>query len=235
MSTGVLYVMSTVVSGLIKIGKTTTDRFDSRMYELEHNRYRNVTGLRRRFAIEVENYDEKERMLDDIFAKARVPGSELFVLDINLAIELLASFEGRQIYPKSSTESKRKVFADAAKNHQERTDTQSIPEGIYYLDRKRPPLHVEMVVEDGALTIHAGQHVAANDSTNIDKGVRELRRSNVGTDDTVRADVHFSSPSQAAAFSTGHACNGWAQWKTADGQAIDVFRTRQNSSPKSLQ
>lgn len=226
MSTGVLYVMSTVVSGLIKIGKTTTDCFDSRMYELEHNGYRNVTGLRRRFAIEVEDYDEKERMLDDIFAKARFPGSELFVLDINLAIELLASFEGRQIYPKSSTESKRKVFDDAAKNHQERTDTQSIPEGIYYPDRKRPPLHVEMVVEDGALTIRAGQHVAANDSTNIDKGVRELRRSNVGTDGTVRADVHFSSPSQAAAFSTGHACNGWAQWKTADGQAIDVFRTR---------
>lgn len=73
MSTGVLYVMSTVVSGLIKIGKTTTDRFDGRMYELEHNGYRNVTGLRRRFAIEVEDYDEKERMLDDIFSKARVP------------------------------------------------------------------------------------------------------------------------------------------------------------------
>ncbi len=36
MSTGVLYVMSTVVSGLIKIGKTTADRFDGRMYELEH-------------------------------------------------------------------------------------------------------------------------------------------------------------------------------------------------------
>lgn len=119
MSTGVLYVMSTVVSGLIKIGKTTTDRFDGRMYELEHNGYRNVTGLRRRFAIEVEDYDEKERMLDDIFSKARVPGSELFALDINLAIELLSSFEGRQIYPKSSTESKSKVFDDAAKNHQE--------------------------------------------------------------------------------------------------------------------
>lgn len=115
MSTGVLYVMSTVVSGLVKIGKTTTDRFDSRMYELERNGYNNVTGLHREFAIEVERYDEKERMLDDIFSKARVPGSELFALDINLAIELLASFEGRQIYPKSSTESKREVFDDAAK------------------------------------------------------------------------------------------------------------------------
>lgn len=235
MATGVLYVMSTVVPGLVKIGKTTTDRFDDRMRILERNGYNNVTGLHREFAIEVERYDEKERMLDDIFSKARVPGSELFALDINLAIELLSSFEGRQIYPKSSTESKSKVFGDAAKNHQEHTDIQSIPEGIYYLDRKRPQLHVEMGVEDDMLTIRAGQRVAANDSTSIDKGARELRRSNVAADGTVRADVHFSSPSQAAAFSTGHACNGWAQWKTADGQAIDAFRTRQNSSPQSLQ
>lgn len=235
MATGVLYVTSTVVSGLIKIGKTTTDRFDGRMYELEHNGYRNVTGLRRRFAIEVEDYDEKERMLDDIFSKARVPGSELFALDINLAIEPLSSFEVRQIYPRSSTESKSKVFDDAAKNHQEHTDIQNIPEGIYYLDRKRPPLHVEMVVEDDMLTIRAGQRVAEHDSDSIGDRARELRRSNVAADGTVRTDVHFSSPSQAAAFSTGHACNGWAQWKTADGRAIDVFRTRQNSLPQSLQ
>lgn len=225
MSTGVLYAMSTVVSGLIKIGKTTTDRFDGRMYELEHNGYRNVTGLRRRFAIEVEDYDEKERMLDDIFSKARVPGSELFALDINLAIELLSSFEGRQIYPKSSTESKSKVFDDAAKNHQENTDIQCIPEGTYYLDRKRPPLHVEMVVEDGALTIRAGQHVAEHESDSIGDRVRELRHRNVGADGTVRADMRFSSPSQAGAFATGHPCNGWAQWKTQDGQSIDIFRS----------
>ncbi|RYQ76060.1 GIY-YIG nuclease family protein [Bifidobacterium pseudolongum] len=163
MPTGVPYVMSTVVPGLVKIGKTTTDRFDGRMYELERNGYNNVTGLRREFAIEVERYNEKERMLDDIFSKARVPGSELFALDINLAIELLASFEGRQVYPKTSTESKSKVFDDAAKNHQENTDIQCIPEGTYYLDRKRPPLHVEMVVENGALTIRAGQRVAEHD------------------------------------------------------------------------
>lgn len=200
MPTGVLYVMSTVVPGLIKIGKTTTDRFDGRMYILERNGYNNVTGLHREFAIEVERYDEKERMLDDIFAKARVPGSELFALDINLVIELLASFEGRQIYPKSSTESKSKVFDDAAKNHQENTDIQCIPEGTYYLDRKRPPLHVEMVVENGALTIRAGQRVAEHDSDRADDRARELRRATVAADGTVRANVHFSAPSQAAAF-----------------------------------
>lgn len=233
MATGVLYVMSTVVPGLVKIGKTTTDRFDSRMHELERNGYNNVTGLRREFAIEVERYAEKESMLDDIFAKARVPGSELFALDINLAIELLASFEGRQIYPKTSTESKSKVFDDAAKNHQESTDIQCIPDGTYYLDRKRPPLRVEMVVEDGMLTIRAGQHVAEHDSDSAGSRVCELRHANVSAGGTVRADVRFSSPSQAGAFATGRSSNGWLEWKTADGQSINIFRAHQNSSSQS--
>ena len=95
----------------------------------------------------------------------------------------------------------------------------------YYLDRKRPPLHVEMVVEDGALTIRAGQHVAEHESDSIGDRVRELRHRNVGADGTVRADMRFSSPSQAGAFATGHSCNGWAQWKTQDGQSIDIFRS----------
>ncbi|KFI58001.1 hypothetical protein BCHO_0081 [Bifidobacterium choerinum] len=38
-------------------------------------------------------------------------------------------------------------------------------------------------------------------------------------------DVRFSSPSQAGAFATGHASNGWAQWKTKEGNPIDQFRT----------
>lgn len=36
---GVIYVMTTVVSGLVKIGKTGTDTFEKRMYNLERNGY----------------------------------------------------------------------------------------------------------------------------------------------------------------------------------------------------
>lgn len=49
MSKGIIYVMSTVVPGLIKIGKTGIDSFESRMYQLERNGYNNVVGLKREF------------------------------------------------------------------------------------------------------------------------------------------------------------------------------------------
>ena len=69
MAKGIIYVMTTVVPGLVKIGKTGTDNFESRMYQLERNGYFNVVGLKRKFAIEVEDYDEKEVLLDEIFEK----------------------------------------------------------------------------------------------------------------------------------------------------------------------
>lgn len=59
MSKGIIYVMSTVVPGLIKIGKTGLNNFQARMYILERNGYSNVVGMKREFAIEVEDYDEK--------------------------------------------------------------------------------------------------------------------------------------------------------------------------------
>ncbi len=100
--------MSTVVDGLIKIGKT--DDFNKRMNILEKNGYKNVTGLKRQFAIELENYDEKEHLIHTIFSKSRIGNTELFSVDLDLAIQLLASFKGKVTYPKvSQTE----VFVEA--------------------------------------------------------------------------------------------------------------------------
>ena len=96
MANGIIYVMKTVVPGLVKIGKTGTSNFDARMYRLEHNGYFDVAGLKRVFAIEVADYDEKESMLDEIVSRSRVPNSELFALDVDLVVQLLSSFEGTQ-------------------------------------------------------------------------------------------------------------------------------------------
>lgn len=100
MAKGVIYCMTTIVPGLIKIGKTRTDQFDQRMYQLESNGYRNIVGLKRRFAIEVTDYDEKEVLLHDIFSKSNVPNTELFALDADLVVQLLASWTGSRFIPK---------------------------------------------------------------------------------------------------------------------------------------
>ena len=68
MSRGIIYVCSTAVEGLIKIGRTND--FQKRMKFLEDNGYKNVTGLKRQFAIEVDNYEDIEQLLDDLFEKA---------------------------------------------------------------------------------------------------------------------------------------------------------------------
>ena len=108
MASGIIYCMTTIVDGLVKIGKTGKDNFEQRMYNLEHNGYVNITGLKREFAIEVEDYDEKEQLIHNIFSKSNVQGTELFAIDKGLVIQLLSSFDGKQVYPKDI--SKEEVF-----------------------------------------------------------------------------------------------------------------------------
>ena len=99
MAKGVVYVMTSVIPGLLKIGKTETRGFEGRMRTLEANGYHNITGLKRFLAIELDNYSEKENLLHKIFNKHQVGNSELFALDKNLVRQLLLSFDGRVVYP----------------------------------------------------------------------------------------------------------------------------------------
>lgn len=109
MSKGIIYLMSSVVSGLIKIG--STQDFEGRMRKLESDGYKNVTGLKREFAIELKDYESKENLLHNIFSKSQVGDSELFTLDINLVIQLLSAFDGTIVYP--INESKETIFINA--------------------------------------------------------------------------------------------------------------------------
>lgn len=99
MANGIVYIMTTAVSGLVKIGKTGTNNYKERMRFLEANGYSNVSGLKRFFAIELEDYDDKESLLHEVFNKHQVGSSELFALDQELVRQLLLSFDGSVIYP----------------------------------------------------------------------------------------------------------------------------------------
>lgn len=105
MAKGVVYAMPEAPSGLIKIGKTGAVSFEKSRYQLERNSYFNIVGLKCRIAIEVADYDKKEALLDDIFSKSRTPGSELFVLGVDLVIQLLSSFKGRHVFPEAEPKS----------------------------------------------------------------------------------------------------------------------------------
>lgn len=91
--------MTTAVSGLVKIGKTGVDSYQERMRFLESNGYYNVAGLKRFFAIELEDYSDKESLLHEIFVKHQVGSSELFAIEQDMVRQLLLSFEGKIIYP----------------------------------------------------------------------------------------------------------------------------------------
>lgn len=47
MTKGIIYLMTTVVSGLIKIGKTGNDQFENRMRFLESNGYANINRVKK--------------------------------------------------------------------------------------------------------------------------------------------------------------------------------------------
>lgn len=117
MTKGIIYLMTTAVSGLIKIGKTGVDKYPERMRFLENNGYYNVVGLKRFFAIELEDYGDKEILLHEIFSKHQVGSSELFALDQDLVRQLLLSFDGNVIYPDKI--SKEKEFDKITESRQQ--------------------------------------------------------------------------------------------------------------------
>lgn len=226
MAKGIIYVMTTVVPGLIKIGKTGTINFENRMYQLERHGYSNVVGLKRHFAIEVDDYDEKELLLQSIFSKSKLENSELFALDVNLAVQLLSSFEGKQIYPEDVT--KAEVFDEAS----DKRGAAVIPEGVYHFKRKVKAWGEmatgKMKVKDGKFIILKGAVCCPirGKGWTTTKQIDHKREVSKFIDDVLQEDVEFTSPSMAAAFLTYKPENGWTEWKTTDGQSIDIYRKK---------
>lgn len=225
MAKGIIYVMTTAVPGLIKIGKTGSNNFEQRMYNLEHDGYRNVAALKRLFAIEVEDYDEKELLLDLIFSKSRLENTELFAIDSNIVVQLLSAFDGKQIYPKNI--SKEEVFDEASNKR----GAYLVPNGEYYLNRKvkvwgNKACTAKMRVKDGQFTVLPGAAMCPirGKGWTTTKIVDEKRATTKIENDILMVEETFDSPSLAAAFVTFAPANGWIDWKTKDGRSIDIFR-----------
>lgn len=216
--------MSTVVSGLIKIGKTGNEQFENRMRFLENNGYANITGLKREFAIEVDGYDEKEKLIHDIFSKSRIVGTELFALDIELAKSLLASLDGKQIYPKDK--SKKEVFKESTEEMKLKTDIGFVPDGEYVLNRNIKgfgKVNGKAKVKDGVFTVLKGSLCG-----NTGKGyIPSIRRNAKIKDNILQEDIVCINPSSAGWIVIGKSNNGWVEWKDLQGNSIEKYRDKE--------
>lgn len=216
MAKGIIYLMSTAVQGLVKIGKTQTGQFENRMRYLESNGYFNVVGLKREFAIEVEDYDEKEALLHDIFERSQVSNSELFSVNLGMVKQLLASFSGRIVYPKSSS-------AEAEFNKAENEISST-----FFINGKSKKSGKEF---SGTLIISNGKFILKKESIVADIGERYLdsgwakfeRQMKIDDNGVLQEDCEISSPSAAASIVTGRSADGKREWKNASGKALGEY------------
>lgn len=227
MSRGIIYVMTTIVPGLIKIGKTQTGQYESRMRILETNGYQNVAGLKRIYAKEVDRYDEKERMLDKLFSKSRVANTELFAADERLVIELLEAFDGRQIYP-----------CPAVPKAQGTGAYDFLPDGDYAFTNRRfdgEQKHAVLRVANGSLTLLKGSDVTSPRHFASEKpesyAARQRRFDALPKQGGVLTDdVPVGTPSSASAFVSGQSVNGWMHWHDANGKTLDEYRNSKEAT-----
>ena len=229
MAKGIIYVMTTAVPGLIKIGKTGTKNFEQRMYNLEHDGYRNVTALKRTFAIEVEDYDEKEALLHTIFEKSRLADTELFAIDVNIVIQLLSSFDGDMVYPKIET--KADVFDEAADNSKGKL----IPNGKYTFNRKKKSdnkmVKATAVVQNGCWTLLKGSVLGVTENPGVSMKARLMRMSMpIDANGKLLEDYELGecSPSFAGAVVMNASNDGWLDWKNQEGNAVDIYRKKED-------
>ena len=197
------------------------------MYILEHNGYSNVTALKRHFAIEVDDYDEKEALLHTIFAKSRVADTELFAVDVNVCTQLLSSFDGTVIYPKN--ESKDQIFVVATDN----SKSKLIPNGEYTFQKKKKSdnrtIKANARIDNGRWTLLKGSVLGVTEDVGVSQRAK-LVRAEMSLDDNgvllENYELGDCSPSFAGTVVLNASNNGWTDWKNKDREPVDIYRPK---------
>lgn len=215
--------MTTVVNGVIKIGKTGCQNFEERMRFLENNGYANVVGLKRTFAIQVEDYDEKEKLLGVIFSKSRLSNTELFALDKDIVIQLLSSFDGVQIFPEDKN--KKDIFEEVTKEIEDKNGLDKISNQKFYLKRivkNFGEVSGKAYVKDGKFIVEKGSKCTGK----FDKKSPMICKEAIIKNGILQADIVCDSPSTAGWVILGKSNNGWKEWKTKNGKSMEMFRIK---------
>ena len=223
MAKGIVYVAKSEIDGLIKIG--STQNLKKRMHELE------TMGYWRQkcevvFAIEVEDYQDKEDLLHSIFGKSRAGKTELFAEDIELVKQTMLAFDGKKVFPVEGTQ--KEMFEEVTEVINVKNGV--IPEGTYYLETttqktKEKCKGTLVVTNERKLILQKGA-VMGQLTQKEPMAWMKVRAGLKVKGNILQEDLECSSPSMAAAIVVGHNKNGWMNWKTADGDPIDIYRKK---------
>lgn len=228
---GIVYIMSSGIDGLVKIGKCRTSQLKVRKRHLESNGYRNVPNLKLEFAIEVEDYSRKEKLLHSLFDKYHVGDAELFAVDVNLAKALFSSLEGTIKYPDDAPSEKLKT--DALKEVAEIIDAKRIPDGKYTLEKERnsgKKIKAIAEINDNSWTILKGSVLETEIGTGVSKKVEKARVDiNMDSSGKLLKDCPLGecAPSFAASVVMFGSSNGWKDWKDKHGNDLDSYRQKE--------
>ena len=146
---------------------------------------------------------------------------------MNIAVQLLSSFEGAVIYPKE--ESKEEIFTEATDNN----NSLLIPDGTYTFKRRkksdRKLVKATVVISGCRWKLLKGSSLGISEGSGVStkaKGVRirlPLDNNGILLDDF---DLGECSPSHAGVVVMNQSINGWASWKNTEGQPVDIYRQR---------
>ena len=175
----------------------------------------------------MDDYDVKESLLHTIFEKSQVSDTELFALDINVAIQLLSSFEGTVIYPK--TETKEEIFTGATEN----THGKLIPNGTYTFKRRKKSdknklVHATAIINNGRWTLLKGSVLGMAEDMGVSQKAKKVRASiPIDSNGKLLEDFELGecSPSHAGTVVMNQSNNGWADWHNGKGQPVDIYRS----------
>ena len=228
---GIIYIMKCIsLPGLIKIGKTETKQFESRMRSLEKDGYRHEM-LQREFAIEVDDFDSKEKLLHTIYSTSQVGDSELFATNCKAAVELLKSFEGVQIYPVLD---KAKPTKTSTTPNRTNTSQQYV---VCHMVRKikawnnKSP-NAKMEIRNGKFIVLAGSEICPVSGIGIQKETKQRYTTASIKNNILQKDESFDSPSGAGNFVCNCAINGWSAWKLDNGDSLQTIRNDLKTSDK---
>ena len=224
MEKGIIYVASTETDeGLIKIG--ITKDIKSRINQLKTDGYKRLL-CRIEMAIEVEDYKSKERLLQRVFSKSRIGGTELFAEDIETVKELLLSFKGDLIYPDEKDVTREELIQNLEEERDEKENIRNkvVPPGVYFIFKNQEKFAELEITQDFRLKLKKGSNINSSVFKSfMYRGYRDkLIESNIiSKENKLIEDFECPSFSTASSLVLGRSSNGWVDWKTSDAKTID--------------